>query len=58
MAPEAVKKDMREFIARMHGEEVDLKSLGLRTGTRDGILAEIANVYRLVEDEYRSQVRL
>jgi len=46
-APENVKKDIREFISRMRVEEVDLKSLGLRTGTRDGILAEISEVYRL-----------
>ena len=46
-APEIVKKDIREFISRMRVEEVDLKSLGLRTGTRDGILAEISKVYRL-----------
>ena len=46
-APGAVKKDISEFISRMRGEDVDLKSLGLRTGTRDGILVEIAGVYRL-----------
>jgi hypothetical protein len=46
-----MKKDMREFILRMSGEDVDLKSLGLRTGTRDGILAEIVNVYRLTESK-------
>jgi hypothetical protein len=51
VAPETVKSDIREFIARMRTEDVDLKSLGLRTGTRDGILAEIANVYRLAEKE-------
>ena len=49
VAPEAVKKDIREFISRMRSEEVDLKSLGIRTGTRDGILAEIARVCRLAE---------
>jgi hypothetical protein len=48
-APEAVKKDIGEFISRMRNEDVDLKSLGLRTGTRDGILTEIARVYRLAE---------
>jgi hypothetical protein len=46
-APEAVKKDITEFISRMRGEDVDLKALGIRTGTRDDILAEIARVYRL-----------
>jgi hypothetical protein len=35
----------------MRVEEVDLKSLGLRTGTRDSILEEIARVYRLTESE-------
>jgi hypothetical protein len=50
-APEVVKKDVREFISRMRGEDVDLKSLGLRTGTRDGILEEIASVYRLAESQ-------
>jgi hypothetical protein len=50
-APEAVKKDMSEFIARLSTEEIDLKALGIRTGRRDGILAEIANVYRLAESK-------
>jgi hypothetical protein len=50
-APETVKKDIGEFVSRMRAEEVDLKSLGLRTGTRDGILEEIAEVYRLAESE-------
>lgn len=48
-APEAVKNDIREFIARMRGEDVDLKSLGIRAGTRDGILEAIASVYRVAE---------
>lgn len=50
-APEAVKKDIREFISRMRDEDVDLKSLGIRTGTRDDILAEIASFYRLPKTE-------
>jgi hypothetical protein len=50
-APEAVKKDIGEFVSRMRAEEVDLKALGLRTGTRDGILTEIARVYHLAESE-------
>ena len=50
-APETVKKDIGDFISRMRVEEVDLKSLGLRTGTRDSILEEIARVYRLTESE-------
>jgi hypothetical protein len=51
MAPEAVKRDIGDFIARMRAEEIDLKSLGLRTGTRDDVLTEIARVYRLAESE-------
>jgi hypothetical protein len=51
MAPETVKKDIGDFISRMRIEEIDLKSLGLRTGTRDDILTEIARVFRLAESE-------
>jgi hypothetical protein len=51
MASEAVKRDIGDFIARMRAEEIDLKSLGLRTGTRDDILAEITRIYRLAESE-------
>jgi len=50
-APAAVRNDIREFVSRMSGEDVDLRSLGIRTGTRDDILAEIAKVYRLAESE-------
>lgn len=50
-APETVKKDIGDFISRMRIEEIDLKSLGLRTGTRDDILTEIARVFRLAESE-------
>jgi hypothetical protein len=51
MAPETVRKDIGDFISRMRIEEIDLKSLGLRTGTRDDILTEIARVFRLAESE-------
>ena len=47
-APETVKKDIGEFISRMRSEEIDLKALGIR-GTRNDILAEIANVYGLAK---------
>jgi hypothetical protein len=50
-APEAVKKDIREFISRMRSEDIDLKSLGIRTGTRDDLLAEITRVYRIADGE-------
>ena len=50
-APEVIKKDLREFISQMRGEDVDLRSLGLRTGTRDGVLAETAEVYGITATE-------
>ena len=50
-ATEVVKKDIREFISRMRSDEVDLKSLGIRTSTRDDILTEIARVYRIADSE-------
>ena len=46
-APEAVKRDLRDFISRMAAEDVDLKSLGFRSGTRDEVLADLSKVYRL-----------
>jgi len=46
-APDTVKSDIREFIQRMREEEIDLKALGIRTGTRDEILVEIGRVYRV-----------
>ena len=50
-APDTVKNDIREFIQRMREEEIDLKALGIRTGTRDEVLAEIARVYRVPDGE-------
>ena len=49
--PEAVKRDIREFITRMRDEDVDLKALGIRGATRELILEEIANAYRLAKNE-------
>jgi hypothetical protein len=46
-APEAVKTDLRNFISRMQNEDVDLKALGIRSRTLNGVLAELATVYRL-----------
>ena len=46
-APDAVKNDLRDFISRMRGEDVDLKSLGFRSGTRDSVLADLATFYHL-----------
>jgi hypothetical protein len=46
-APEAVKKDLRAFIAQMRNEDVDFKSLGVRSGTLDTVLAELTTMYRL-----------
>lgn len=33
--PNIIKNDIREFISRMRAEDIDLKSLGTRTGTHD-----------------------
>jgi hypothetical protein len=46
-APAAVKQDLRDFVSRMAGEEIDLKSLGFRSGTRDQVLKELSQIYRL-----------
>jgi hypothetical protein len=46
VAPEAVKKDMREFISRMKEEEIDFKAFGV-AGKREDILEEIAQAFRL-----------
>jgi hypothetical protein len=46
-APDVVKGHLREFIARMKGEAVDLKALAIRTGTPEIVLAQIAAIYRL-----------
>jgi len=46
-APDVVKGHLREFIARMKGEVVDLKALAIRTGTTETLLAQIAVIYHL-----------
>lgn len=46
-APDVVKGDLREFVMRMKGEDVDLKALGLGTATRDEVLAQLAVIYHL-----------
>src|SRR3954447_12927851 len=51
VAPDTVKSDIREFIQRMCEEELDLKALGIRSGTRDEILVEIGRVYRVSDAE-------
>jgi len=50
MAPEAVKRDIGDFIARMRAEEIDVKSSACYRYTHD-VLAEIARDYRLAESE-------
>ncbi len=46
-APAAIKKDLNHFIAQMRGEDIDLKALGFRKGTREDVLTELARVYHL-----------
>ena len=46
-APAAIKTHLQEFIARMRGEAVDLKALGIRTATLEAVLSQLAAIYRL-----------
>jgi hypothetical protein len=46
-APEVVKNDIRAFISSLRGEDVDLKAMGIRSLTGDGVLEELAKVFRL-----------
>ncbi len=46
-APPAIKSDLNNFIARMRSEDVDLKALGFRSGTREEVLAELVRIYRI-----------
>jgi hypothetical protein len=46
-APDKVKNDLRAFIAGMADEDVDLKALGVRTGTLDDILKSLQSFYGL-----------
>ena len=46
-APDAIKAHLREFLARMKGEEVDLKALGIRTDPLEAVLAQLASMYHL-----------
>ncbi len=45
--PTTIKSDLSDFVARMLSEDIDLKALGFRSGTREGILTELARVYHL-----------
>ena len=46
-APEAVKADLRKFISHMQQEDVNLQTLGIRTGTRETVLAQLTATFRL-----------
>lgn len=43
--PDTVKNDMKEFIARMASEDVDVKQLGIYGKTKDAILEELMAIY-------------
>jgi hypothetical protein len=45
--PDTIRCDLREFLARMETETVDLKSLGLKSTTQASILADIKRVFSL-----------
>lgn len=44
-APEAVGKDIQDFIERMKEENVDLKQLGIVGRTKEDILRELSKIY-------------
>ncbi len=46
-ALDAVEKDLRDFIMRMRGEDVDLKALGFLGGMRNSVPAELTTMFRL-----------
>lgn len=39
---------MNEFIERMQSEEVDLKQIGIRAGSKESILEELKVIYDLI----------
>ena len=45
--PDSIKRDLREFLARMETEIVDLKSLGFKSTARESILADIGRIFSL-----------
>lgn len=45
--PPAIKRDLNDFVARMRGEDIDLKALGFRSDTREDIMTDFVRVYRL-----------
>jgi hypothetical protein len=47
VAPEPIKANLRVFIEQMRSEDVDLKSLGIRTGSRDSILDQLLDIYHI-----------
>lgn len=45
--PDTIKFDLRKFLVCMETEIIDLKSLGLKTATRESILADLGRIYGL-----------
>lgn len=45
--PGTIKHDLRKFLVCMETEIIDLKSLGLKSATRESILADLGRIYGL-----------
>ncbi len=45
--PDTIKQDLREFLVHMKREDIDFKSLGLKSVKRKSVLADIWNIYGL-----------
>lgn len=45
--PHTIKRDLREFFARMETEIIDLKSLDLKSTTIESILADLGKIFCL-----------
>jgi hypothetical protein len=46
-APATIKAHLKEFVDKMKGEQVDLRNLGIRTGSPEDVLAQLTAIYRL-----------
>jgi hypothetical protein len=43
--PETIQADMRLFLEKMEGEDVDLMQIGIRRKTKESVLNQLRNIY-------------
>jgi hypothetical protein len=43
--PEPIQADMRSFLEKMEGEDVDLMQIGIRRKTKESVLNQLMNIY-------------